>query len=167
MSPDVDWYDAAMKTLPADKRELAQNAELYRDLVKSEVWTGGDMVFAPGGNKALYAVENFMKIPVGGWEDWVEMESKFVKPVHEKNIALGNRAGWVLTYMVAPQGADQPYDCSTVDLYDKWEDMDNEQDGKAWEAIYPGMSDAHIGKRIEATRTLARSEIRRWVMGTE
>lgn len=57
------WYDAAMKTLPADKREIAENAELYRDLVKSEIWTGGDMVLAPGA-KPKYRVENFMKIPL-------------------------------------------------------------------------------------------------------
>ncbi|MEZ4955915.1 MAG: hypothetical protein R2825_20320 [Saprospiraceae bacterium] len=159
---DVNWYDAAMKTLPADKRELAENATLYRDLVKSEIWTAGDVVFAPGATMPLYSVENFMKIPASGWDDWVEMESKFVKPVHEKNIAMGNRAGWLMSYMVLPRGDDYPYQASTIDFYNTWEDMDKAE-GKAWKEIYPDMSEDRIGKRIEATRTLVKTEVRRLV----
>lgn len=166
MSPEANWYDDALKTLPADKRELAENAGLYRDLVKSEIWTNGDKVFAPGVTKPKYSVENFMKIPAGGWEDWVEMETKFAKPVHEKNIALGNRAGWLISYMVLPRGADYPYQGSTVDFYNTWEDMDKDE-GKAWETVYPGMSDGYIGRRIESTRTIVKTEIRMLVDSVE
>ncbi len=161
-----DNWEAEQKALPANIKSLVENTNSYRDRVKSEIWREVDFI-AKKDLKANYVVENFFKVPPGGWDDYMEMETRFVKPVHQKNIDLGNRAGWLLTVMISPQGQDQPYDCSTVDLYGKWEDMDNEQDGKAWEAIYPGMSDAHVGKRIEATRTLVRSEIRRWVMGTE
>jgi len=163
MNLDANWYDAVMKILPAGKREIAGNAGLYRDLVKSEIWTAGDKVFAPGATKQpLYSVENFMKIPAGGWEDWVEMETKFVKPVHEKNIAMGNRAGWLMSFMVLPRGDDYPYQASTVDFYNSWEDMDKAE-GKAWEEVYPGMSEDRIGKRIESARTLVKTEVRRLV----
>ncbi|MDX1942371.1 MAG: hypothetical protein SFU99_17535 [Saprospiraceae bacterium] len=162
MGSEVNWYDAALKTLPADKREIAQNADLYRDLVKSEVWTTGDMVFASGGKRPLYAVENFMKIPAGGWEDWVEMESKFVKPVHEKSIAMGNRAGWLMGFMVMPRGDGYPYQASTVDYYNTWEDMGKDE-GKAWQAVYPGMSEDRIGQKIESTRSIYKTEVRRLV----
>lgn len=87
------WYEAAMKTLPASTRDIAENAEMYRDIVKREIWMGGDRAFAPGTTQPKFRVENFMKIPVDGWEKWIELETKFIKPVHEKNIALGNRAG--------------------------------------------------------------------------
>jgi hypothetical protein len=166
MSPDADWYDAAMKALPADKRELAESANLYRDLVKSEVWTAGDRVFAPGATKPKYSVENFMSIPAAGWEDWVEMETKFAKPVHEKNIALGKRAGWLISYMVMPRGDGYSYQGSTVDYYNAWEDLDNDE-GAAWETVYPGMSDAHIGRRIESVRTVVKTEVRMLVDSVE
>lgn len=163
---EVNWYETAMKTLPADKRELAENANLYRDLVKSEIWAAGDMVFAPGVTKPKYTVENFMTIPAAGWEDWVEMETKFVKPVHEKNIAMGNRAGWLLGYLVLPRGDSYPYQASTLDFYNNWEDMTKDE-GKAWKTVYPDMSETRIGQKIEATRSIYKTEVRMLVDSVE
>ena len=34
------------------------------------------------------------------------------------------------------RGAEQPYNCSTVDLFEKWEDIDNEMGSDAWEALH-------------------------------
>lgn len=152
-------WETALKVIPADKKALIDNTGQYRDLVKSEIWSEVDFTAKADFKGSKYVVENFFKVPPGGWNDYMEMETRFVKPVHQKNIELGNRAGWVLTRMVMPRGAEQPYNCSTVDLFDKWEDMDND-DSKAWETVYPGMSDGHIGRRIESVRTLVRSEIR-------
>jgi len=160
-----DNWEAEQKALPANIKPLIESTEQYRDRVKSEIWRTADYISKPN-SKANYVVENFFKVPPGGWDDYMEMETRFVKPVHQKNIDLGNRLGWALTVMVMPRGQGQPYNCSTVDLYDKWEDMDNDE-SKAWETLYPGMSDAHIGKRIESTRALVRSEIRQVVMGTD
>ncbi len=160
-----DNWDAEQKALPANLKPLVENTEMYRDRVKSEIWRDRDFI-TKKDFKDNYIVENFFKVPPGGWDDYVEMETRFVKPVHQKNIDLGNRAGWNLNYMVVPQGAGQAYDCSTIDFYDKWEDMDND-DGKAWQTVYPGMTDAHISKRVEATRTLVRQDIRQVIMRTE
>ncbi|MEZ4959348.1 MAG: hypothetical protein R2830_05985 [Saprospiraceae bacterium] len=161
-----DNWDAEQKALPADVKAIVDKTGQYRDIVKSEIWHDVDFAARPGFKEANYLVENFFLVPPGGWDDYVEMETRFVKPVHLKNIELGNRAGWELGRKVAPTGEDQPYNCSTVDLYDKWEDMDNDE-GKAWETIYPGMSDAHIGHRINAARKHVRSEIRQVVYSTE
>lgn len=159
MQSEVNWYEPAMKTLSADRRAVADKADDYRDLIKREVWAAGDVVFAPGKTQPKYRVENFMKIPSGGWDAWVEMESKFVKPVHEKNIAMGNRAGWVLGFMILPRGESGEYDASTVDFYNTWEDMDKNE-GKAWKEVYPDLSQGDIGRRIEGTRKLVRTEVR-------
>lgn len=155
-------FDALFKALPEDKREIANKAEEYRDLVKREIWTAGDRVFATGSGRPRYEIENFMKIPADGWDNWIDMESNFVKPVHEKNIALGNRAGWLMSFMVLPRGEELPYQASTVDFYSTWEDM-AKNEGAAWEAVYPGISMEEIGKRIESARTLVRSELRQLV----
>lgn len=162
-----NFMETALQAVPADKRELLQNTGQYCDRVKSEIWAELDFIAKPGFSGAKYVVENFFKVPAGGWNDYLEMETRFVKPVHQKNIELGNRSGWVLTRLVAPSGAAEPYDCSAVDLFDKWEDMDNEQDGKAWEAVYPGMSGTHIGSRINSVRTHVRTEVRMVVDSTE
>jgi len=160
MGSGGDWYDAAMETLPADLKEVAENAAQFRDLVRTEVWTAGDMAFPEsGGDRPRYLVDNFMKIPAQGWGDWIEMETTFVKPVHEKNIALGNRAGWVMAFMVQPHGESLSYQASTIDYYDSWGDMDKDE-GEAWEMVYPNMSYDEINERITSTRTLVRTEVR-------
>ncbi len=153
---------AHIDALPADKKAIANKAEEYRDLVKREIWTALDMVFAPGTTRPKYAVENFMKIPIGGWTNWVEMESRFVKPVHEKSIAMGFRSGWLMAPLVMPRGDGYPYQGSTVDFYNSWEDM-NKSDQAAWDAVYPGMSDSHSSGRIVGARTLVLTEVRELV----
>ncbi|MEQ8703620.1 MAG: hypothetical protein RIC19_06860 [Phaeodactylibacter sp.] len=160
MGQEATWYDAALKTLPADKRKIAENAEIYRDIVKTEIWAAGDMAFEENGtSRPRFIVDNYMKIPAGGWEDWIEMETGLVKPVHKKNIAAGNRAGWVMAFLVLPRGDGLPYQASTMDFYHSWEDMNNDE-GAAWETVYPEMSEAYAGRRIESTRTLVRTEVR-------
>ncbi|MCB0572485.1 MAG: hypothetical protein KDC66_22105 [Phaeodactylibacter sp.] len=158
---DATWA-ALTQGLTDEQKEAANSAGQYRDLIKREIWTGGDMVFAPGTAHPLYRVENFMNIPAGGMEEWVEMETRFVKPVHEKSIAMGNRAGWLMGFMVLPSGSEYPYQASTVDFFNTWEDMQKSNQA-AWDAVYPGMSDAYIGNRIESTRTIVRTELRRLV----
>lgn len=162
---DQIWANLT-RNLTAEQKDVANKAGDYRDIVKREIWTAGDMVFAPGVTKALYRVENFMKIPAGGWEDWVEMESKFVKPVHVKSISMGTRAGWLMGFMILPRGDGYPYQGSTVDYYNTWEDMAKDE-GKAWQAVYPGMSEDRIGKKIEATRSIYKTEVRRLVDSVE
>lgn len=155
-------WDALTKNLTPEQKALADKAEEYRDVVKREIWTAADMIFAPGASNSEFRVENYMKLPANGWDDWMELEGRFVKPVHAKSIDMGNRAGWIMTILVMPNGADQEYDVSTVDFYNNWEEM-NKSDEKAWEAIYPDMSFGHVERRINAARTLVRSEVRRLV----
>lgn len=159
---DEIWANLT-KNLSAEQKDIANKAGEYRDIVKREIWTASDMVFAPGGKRPVYAVENYMRIPPGGWDAWTDMESKFVKPVHAKSIELGTRAGWLMGYMVMPRGQDYPYHASTIDFYHTWEQM-SLNEGKAWEAIHPGVE---LGSRFEATRTITKTEVRRLVDSVE
>jgi hypothetical protein len=155
---EATWNKITVNLTPEQKK-VADEANLYRDFVKSEIWAAADMVFGNGSTPPKYRVENFMRIPAGGWDDWMEMETRFVKPVHQKSVEMGTRAGWVITYMVLPRGDDYPYQASTIDFYDTWADM-NKSEEKAWNAVYPDMSDGHVNRRINSTRTLAKTEVR-------
>lgn len=150
---------AFFESLPKEQAEIADQAEEYRDIVKREIWTAIDMVFAPGATNPKYRVENFMSIPEGGWEKWAEMETQFAKPFIEKSVEMGNRAGWLIGSVVAPRGNGFPYQVSSMDFYNSWEDM-NKDDGKAWLAVYGNMDDEAIGERINSTRSIVRSEVR-------
>ncbi len=163
---DGTWTDEIWanltKNLTAEQKDIANKAGDYRDLVKREIWTAGDMVFAPGNTRPTFRVENFMRIPPGGMNAWEEMETQFVMPVHKKSIELGTRAGWLMGFMVLPRGDDYPYQASTVDYYNTWEDMDKDE-GKAWEAVHPGMDWGKVIQRFNSTRTIAKTEVRRLV----
>ncbi len=162
LAENNETWDAVFQTLPEDQRTIANRAEELRDLVKREIWSGGDRVFATGGDRPKFAVENFMRIADANWDAWEKMEMEFVKPVHQKSIELGTRAGWMMAYMVLPRGADYPYRASTIDFFNSWEQMGLDE-GKSWETVYPGMTYEEIGARFENTRTIAKTEVRRLV----
>ncbi len=156
---DSSTFEKFFKALPEDQRMAADSANTYRDIVKREIWTGLEVLFAPGAKNPKYRVENFMSVPAGGWDQWMEMETKFAKPFIEKSMEMGNRAGWLIGSLVLPRGSELPYQASTIDFYDSWEDM-GKSDEKAWTAVYGDMEDEQIGKRINSTRTLVKSEVR-------
>jgi hypothetical protein len=153
------WYEQALESLTDDEKKIALAAEDYRDLVKREIWTAGEMAFGKSEKSPKYRVENYMKLPAGGMEDWSKMESEFVKPVHQKNIEKGNRAGWLMAYMILPRGSEQKYDVSTIDFYDNWADMDNNE-GDAWKEVHPDLNWETLDKKFESTRTIVRTEVR-------
>lgn len=161
-----DHWDELIEGAPADQLELLSNADDYRTLVKREVWEILDYVPTPGDQRPKYILDNYMRVPAGGWQAYVEMESKFVKPIHEKSAAAGNRAGWLLAAMVLPQGDDFAYQASAVDFFHTLPDMTNDN-SPFWKEVYPNMSDEEIGKRIESARTVAKRELRVIVDYTE
>lgn len=69
-------------------------------------------------------------------------------------------------FMVMPRGNDFPYQASTIDFYNTWEDMGKSEDD-AWEAVYPDMSESYANKRIESARTLVKTEVRQLVFFVE
>ncbi len=155
-----ETWNKLTQTLTTEQKEFANRAEEFRDIVKREIWMAADMAFrTESDDQPKFRVENFMQIPSNGWDTWMEMETELAKPVHIKNMETGNRAGWALTVMVLPRGQGLPYQASTVDFYDSWEQM-NSDEGASWAVVHPGLSEEEIGKRIEPTRTIVRSEVR-------
>ena len=160
------WTDEMWTTLTngltPEQLELADNAQEYRETVKREIWTATDMVFAPGGKRPMYAVENFMLIPPGGMGVWKDMETEFVMPVHKKSIEMGTRAGWLMGFMVMPRGKDYNYQASTIDFYDSWEQMGLDE-GKAWQAVHPDVNWGEAIQLFNAASTIVQTEVRRLI----
>jgi hypothetical protein len=147
------------KTLNKEEQKIADSTEMYRDLVKREIWEAPVRLEPKEGSMPKYFVENFMNIKEGKWEEWMNMEVDFAMPVHKKNIEKGNLGGWLLTNMLLPRGAELPYQASTVDIYNTWEDMAKDQ-GAAWKEVYPEMDWGKIDKKVNSSRTIVRSEVR-------
>lgn len=154
-----ETFAALFKAMPEEERAIANNASEYRDIVKREIWTAEEMIFAPGSTRPKYIVENFMSIPIGGWNKWLEMETTFAKPFILKSMEMGNRAGWLIGNMIFPRGREYPYQASTVDYYHSWEDM-SINESEIWKIVHGNISSEEIGARIGSVRTVVRSEVR-------
>ena len=60
---------------------------------------------------------SYMKATEGNFFDWISYEKKVWKPFAEQLMKDGRQDGWSLNTRVMPNGADQPFQGVTVDVY--------------------------------------------------
>ena len=152
-----DWSNDYMKVVPKDKMPLVDNTESYRTLVKTEVLSLQDAAFNKDNKPFKYCMVNYFAVPDGRWDEYADMETKLVKPVHQLDIDAGTRIGWLLNSVVIP-GAHDTHNSVTVDLYDSWDNVGNSTEG-AWKKAHPDMSEEYIARQIEGTRKMVKREM--------
>lgn len=152
-----DWSDDYTKVVPKDKLPVVQNTESYRTLVKTEVLSLQDFVYNKDNKPFKYCFVNYFDVPDGRWEEYYDMETKLVKPVHQMDIDNGKRLGWLLNAVAIPSANDS-HDAITVDLYENWDSVGSGTEG-AWKKIHPNMSDAYIDRQIESSRKFIKREM--------
>ncbi|SOE19709.1 hypothetical protein SAMN06298216_0213 [Spirosomataceae bacterium TFI 002] len=133
-----------------------------RDLTTSSVFYGMDFLQAdPKSTKqAKYLVVNYMKVKDGKYEEYENFERKLIKPIHVEMMKNGGRSAWGMYQKVMPRGEAQPFDFTTVDFYDTWADMNNQQSyRKVHEKVNPEMSWERMNKIMNDSRTLTQSEV--------
>jgi len=155
---DADWSEDYAKLIPKDKMPLVENTGSYRTLVKTEVHAMVDGAFAPGNKPFKYAMVNFFDVPDGHWDEYYNMETKLVKPIHQLDIDAGKRVGWILDAIAIPTAHDT-YDAVTVDLFENWNDVGGGGGEDAWTKAHPGMSEAYINRQIEGARKMVKREM--------
>ena len=159
---DADWSEDYAKLIPKDKMPLIENTDNYRTFVKSEVHANLDGIFAADSRQSSkYVMMNFFDVPDGHWDEYYNMETKLVKPIHQLDIDAGKRAGWALNAIAIPSAHDT-YDAVTIDFYKNWNDIGSGGGEDAWEKTHPDMSEAYITRQIESARKMVKQEM--WVM---
>ncbi len=151
--------DIAKKVLTKDQLLQIDKTEQTRDLVKSELWSFNDGVFAPGDSASKYQVVNYMKIPEGRWEEYMDMEINLARPVHQEDVNTGGRAGWGIYSMILPYSDNRPYDAAAVDFYYSWDDYGRSNTGELWKKIHPHKSEEYISRQIDNSRSLVKQDI--------
>ena len=109
-------------------------------------------------NSNLYIEVDLMKVKPGDEENYVELEQKVWKPIHQERINKGIIVGWVL-YQVMYTGADDAYNYATVNVYANPENLENPYQGMTFKEIHP---DKDLNNEIEKTintRTLVRKQL--------
>ena len=110
------------------------------------------------GNANVLIEVDLMKVKPGDGGNYVELEQKVWKPIHQERINKGMLVGWVL-YQVMYTGADDEYNYVTVNVYANPANLENPYQGIDFEKIHPGKD---INKEFEKTmntRTLVKKQL--------
>ena len=127
-----------------------------RKMVRSEVVQVLDSIQPTALPKFMSL--NFMKTEPGKGSAYVEMSRKYWKPLWQERINRGGMCGWALTALRFPGGSDREYSHVSVDLYDKFEQMEALPAG-ILEKVHPGIKYADISAQTNAARRQVRTEL--------
>ncbi len=155
------WNDV-FNSLTKEQTKSVDSTEMFRTLVRTEVWTAEDAIFKnpPGSTPPKYWLANSMKVKEGKWDAYMKMEQTIAKPVHQEQIKNGHRSGWGVYSLILPWGAESKYDVVAMDYYENWSDVYADDMGAIWKKVHPTKTNAMIEKSINDTRTLGKGEVR-------
>ena len=110
------------QVLTAEEIRLALNTPYIRDLVYEEVWLSIDeMKNYTSDHFYRFQVFNTMRIKPGvTTQDYINLEQKYWKPIHNIRIKNNRMSGWGLYNLIIPGGTERDYQFATVDYFDRF-----------------------------------------------
>ncbi len=109
-------------------------------------------------NSNLFIEVDLMKVKQGEEGNYVDLEQKVWKPIHQERINKGIIVGWVL-YEVMYTGSDDAYNYATVNVYANPGNLETPYQGIDAEKIHPGLDlDKEYEKTLN-TRTLVKKQL--------
>jgi len=155
-----DWQSL----LNHEEMALVQRTGEIRTIVKSEIWSSIDGVYADDFQDAKVHVFNFFDRPEGkSRADHVKAERDVWKPVHQARIDAGTMKGWFLVGLEFPYGAGMPYQDATVDVYASMEDYFADNVIEIFNKVHPGKDANQLIDSTWDAATLIRGEVRMMV----
>lgn len=146
--------------LTPEEISLVEKTSKIRTMVKSEVWSSIDGVFAEDMTNSKVHVFNYFDFPEGSNRGkHVKMEQEIWKPIHQARIDAGDLKGWALVRLEMPFGAAMPYHNGTVDIYENMEQFLKPFDA-SFEKVHPGKDIDAMFEKTRAASTLVRGEVR-------
>ncbi|MEF8938236.1 MAG: hypothetical protein V5A22_00210 [Salinivenus sp.] len=106
-----------------------------------------------------YAKHDYMKVPSGQAEAYLQLEQDLWKPIHRQRAEDGTIAGWNLYEVVYPAGADREYDYVTVTFYEEWDQLESPYETIDLEQIHPDKDPQEITQQTVEARRQVHSEV--------
>jgi hypothetical protein len=133
-----------------------------RELVYEEVWSTQDLIMQENASDMYrFQVFNAMSLKPGVTEDeYTEIETSYWKPMHEGRIKSNRQHGWGLYSMRIPGGTERAYHWATIDYFDRFIDIMEDEGDNNMIRIYGQKEADKITEKTLASRDLLRSEIR-------
>lgn len=138
-----------------------------RELVKSELWLGVDVV--PPNAPVAYMMVNFVQPTVPAAE-YVAIEQEVWKPVHMVRQEEGHAAGWGMYQKLMPGGTTEAYSRSTIDFYSSYDKINSGFTMDIFKAAHPTLSDEELeaaNQKTGESRDFIKTELWTYLMGTE
>ena len=107
-----------------------------------------------------YIEVDYMKVPEGGLQEYLEIEQLW-RPVHEELIKTGKKKAWGL-YGLPFAGANDEYNYVTLNIFEQFEQMENQYPPDIFSRVHPGMNYEQIDAKTLKARTQVRSDI--WIL---
>ncbi|NNF32728.1 MAG: hypothetical protein HKN68_01380 [Saprospiraceae bacterium] len=148
--------------LTAEEIAFALKTPEIRDLVYEEVWTSVDLMMKENSPEMhRFQVFNAMSLKPGVSEDeYAEIETRYWKPMHERRMNSNRQHGWGLFSMRIPGGTERAYHWATIDYFDRFIDIMQDEGNNNMIKIYGKKEADKITEKTLASRDLLRSEIR-------
>jgi len=106
-----------------------------------------------------YAFIGYMKPEYGKVRQYVELERRYWKPIHQERINRGILRSWALYGVRFPGGSDRPYSHFTIQLLDKFQDLETQYPEGIWEKTHPNVKQEEIDTRTNAARKMVWTDL--------
>jgi hypothetical protein len=149
------------KVLNSEEIALALKTPELRNVVYEEVWQNTDLL-KPDNTDHNFRFQKFNAMKTHDNDDeYVSIEQKYWKPVHQERIKMGSMHNWGLYHMIIPGGTTRDYTWATVDYYDRFIDiMQDELNDRLFRQIHNSKNaDLYLQETL-VSRDLYKTEIR-------
>jgi len=131
-----------------------------RKMVRTEVVALLDSTQpTPSTQSPRYAFIGYMKPEYGKTRQYVELERRYWKPIHQERVSRGILRSWTLYGVRFPGGTDRPYSHFTVQLLDKFQDLEIQYPEGIWEKTHPTVKQEEIDTRTNAARKMVWTDL--------
>ncbi|NUQ25902.1 MAG: hypothetical protein HUU34_18290 [Saprospiraceae bacterium] len=106
------------------------------------------------------ALVDYMKVPEGGEGEYLEVEQKIWKAMHQEWVNQGKLESWSLWRIPFPGGTDAEYHYATVQIYTDPAQLGNVMSdmNAVFTKVHPGKNLDEFAKRTMASRDLVKSQ---------
>lgn len=151
-----------------NRDEIGAKTTAARKMVRTEVVAIVDSALPgaedprsqPGAAPTKYARFDYKKVEFGKTGEYVSTERKYYKPYWQEVVNQGAMRGWAVCGVRFPGGTDKEYGFLTVQLFDKFEQLEGTPATLgAWVKANPNVNAVEIGAKIGAISKTVRTEV--------
>jgi hypothetical protein len=124
------------------------------------VLVGSDPAFSQEAPTVFYGV-GYMKVAPEKVSEYLDLEQKTWKPVHQQRLEAGTIVGWDLYAVRFPGGTEAPCQFVTVNIYDDLAKVEAPFSEELVKRAHPGVDMEDFSSKTLAARDLVRSEL--WI----